>query len=187
MSIQFSRRWLPMATMKESFMKKFVFVLGLIAVFTTFGWAQKTNIVVAVEGLGCTTPSGPGTFPASAWSFGVSNTADVSSGGGGGAGKANVNDLSVTKAFDACSPSLFGGVVVGKHYKSVTLTQSGKKDSDLLVVTLTDVLVSSYQISGNQSQEDPFESLSFNFAKICIFESSSGSKFCYDRATATGI
>jgi type VI protein secretion system component Hcp len=168
-------------------MKKIGVVLGILLMLTSFGWAQKSKISVAVDGLSCSTPAGPGTFAATAWSFGAANTSD-SSGGSGGAivGKASVGDLNITKAFDPCSPALFGGVVTGKFYKSVTLTQTEKKDSDYLIVTLTNVLISSYQISGNQANEDPFESVSFNFAKICIFESSSGSKFCFDKTTNAG-
>ena len=168
-------------------MKKVFVVVGILLVLTSFGWAQKSKISVVVDGLSCSTSAGPGTFAASAWTFGATNTESSGGTGGGGiAGKPVVGELNVTKAFDPCSPALFGGVVSGKHFKTLTLTQTEKKDSDYLIVTLSDVLISSYQVSGTQASEDPFESLSFSFSKICIFESASGAKFCFDKATGSG-
>ncbi|WP_374595324.1 type VI secretion system tube protein Hcp, partial [Aquabacterium sp.] len=41
-----------------------------------------------------------------AWSWGVSNSGSAHTGGGAGAGKANVQDLSFTKYVDKASPPL---------------------------------------------------------------------------------
>ena len=66
-------------------MKK-VMVFGILLVLTSLGWAQKkeSKISVVVDGLSCSTPAGPGTFTATAWSFGATNSAEISTGGGGG-------------------------------------------------------------------------------------------------------
>src|SRR5262245_29190635 len=45
-----------------------------------------------------------GPFPVLAFSWGLSNTGTTHVGGGGGAGKANVQDLSLTKFIDEHSP-----------------------------------------------------------------------------------
>lgn len=146
--------------------------------------APQSIIVATVNGLNCSTSAGTNTFPVQAWSWGASNTADTSSGGGGGTGKATVHDLTVQKKFDGCSPALFGAVVSGKHFNGMTLTQEDSNHNIVLTLTLTDVLVTSWNIGGAQSSELPVESVSFAFRKVCIQEPSTSSKFCYDLSTA---
>jgi type VI secretion system secreted protein Hcp len=140
----------------------------------------ESKLTAVVEGLDCSTPAGPGTFAVQSWSFGASNPVVIGGGGGGGTGKVSVSDFNIQKSFDPCSPALFGAVISGKHYKTLTFTQSQPKDGDTLIAVMSDVLVTSYQIGGSEASEYPFESLSFAFAKICITETSSGSKLCYD-------
>jgi type VI secretion system secreted protein Hcp len=139
-----------------------------------------STITVAVNGLTCSTALGGGTFLASSYNFGATQSSDVTSGGGGGAGKATISDLSVARAMDACSPALFGAVLTGKHFASTTLVQTDANGNTLLTITLTDALISSYNISGNQQSPSPSETISFAFRKICVEEASSGSKFCFD-------
>lgn len=162
--------------------KKCLFTLVLLLLVATAAIAQDkggSTISVKVENLNCSTPLGSGTFNVQSWSFGASNTGDTSGGGGGGAGKATVTDLSVRKKFDQCSPALFGAVTTGKHYKSATLTQEDKK-GPVMVVTMSDVVVSSYQLGGSQADRDPMEAVMFNFSKICINDVDSGSSVCFD-------
>jgi type VI protein secretion system component Hcp len=167
-------------------MKNRVLVFAFVVLLASPIWAQKqSKISVVIDGLGCSTPAGPGSFSALSWSFGASLPVTSATGSGGSADKPSVSELSLTKAFDACSPALFGGVVTGKHFNTLALTQTEKKDSDYMIVTLSQVMVSAYQISGMQSQEDPMESISVNFGKICIYESSSGNKLCYSPQTNT--
>jgi type VI protein secretion system component Hcp len=141
-----------------------------------------STITVAVNGLTCSTSLGGGTFLGNSYSFGASQSSDITSGGGGGAGKATISDLSVARAMDACSPALFGAVLTGKHFTSTTLVQTDANGNTLLTITLSDALVSSYNISGNQQNPSPSETISFAFRKICVEEASSGSKFCFDFA-----
>lgn len=142
------------------------------------GTSVKSAIAVALGSLGCSTPLGSDAFNVLAWSWGASNPVDLS-GGGGGAGKVNVSDLNITKAFDACSPALLGGVATGKAFPSLTLT-AGNKDGTTTTVTLTDVRVSSWQASGNSTSAAAGESASFAFSKVCLADGSSGAQFCYD-------
>src|SRR4051812_14908912 len=174
---------------------KRVFVLTAIAIALVLGPATvgsrsgvvsakngtPSTITVAVNGLTCSTPLGGGTFLVGSFSFGATKTGDLS-GGGGGAGKASISDLTVSRGMDACNPALFGAVVVGKHFTNTTLVQTDANGNPLITITLTDVLISGYQISGNQQSPAPAENLSFAFRKICIEEATSGSKFCFDQA-----
>jgi len=139
----------------------------------------KSALTVTVGGLNCATAAGPETFDVGAWSWGASNPVTIGSGGGSGAGKASVSSLNIMKAFDACSPTLFGAVVTGKAFPTLTLTQVGT-DGAATTVNLTEVFVESWQASGTSGSEAASESVSFAFAKVCLTDGASGSKFCYD-------
>src|SRR5262245_39316129 len=121
--------------------------VGLSAQSSPVKGKAKSGILLTLGQLGCSTATGSDSFAVTAWSWGASNSGSASSGGGGGAGKANVQDLSLSKAFDGCSPALFGGVVTGRHYQTLTLVQ-GNSDGTTTTVALTDVLISSWSAGG---------------------------------------
>src|SRR5919108_4062049 len=83
------------------------------------------------------------------FSWGESNAAPPA-GGGGGAGKVQIQDLHVVAHVNKASPSLVLACATGKHLKDAVLTarKAGKGQQEFLVFKFTDVLVSSYQISG---------------------------------------
>ena len=56
------------------------------------------------------------------WSWGMSQSGNMHVGGGGGAGKVNIQDLSLTKYVDKASPNLMMHCASGKHIDKVTLT-----------------------------------------------------------------
>ena len=143
---------------------------------------KKSTIVLTLGSLECTTSAGTDAFGVQSWSWGASNPT-VFGGGGGGAGKASLSDLNILKAFDSCSPALFGGVVTGKAFPALTLTQSNN-DGTATTVTLTDVRVTAWQASGSSSSEAATESVSFAFAKVCLADGASGGRFCYDVAAS---
>ena len=102
------------------------------------------------------------------WSWGASQTGSMAMGAGGGAGKVSMQDLSITKHIDKATPKLFEALVTGKHLKEakLVLRGSGGSQVEYLVITLTDVLVSSYSTGGSSGEDRPTESLSFNFAQM---------------------
>ena len=55
-----------------------------------------------------------------AWSWGVSNSGNAQVGGGAGAGKVNVQDLSFTKYVDSATCPLLLAASNGKHYDATT-------------------------------------------------------------------
>ena len=141
-----------------------------------------TLITVSVNGLSCQTAAGSGTFSVLSWSWGASNSGSLNTGSGAGAGRANVQDLAVTKRFDECSPALFGAVVNGKIYNTVTLTQADTNGITTATVTMTNVLVSSWSVGGSVGDAQPSESVTFNFQKVCLLEVAGGGKVCWDAA-----
>ena len=174
-------------------MKRLLVTVAMAVLLCSMAVAQKADkgdkkaeskLTAVVDGLNCSTPAGQGTFSVLSWSFGASNPV-VIGGGGGGAGKVSISDFNIQKLFDACSPALFGAVISGKHYKTLTFSQSQPKDGDTMVAVLSDVIVTSYQIGGSENTEYPTESMSFAFSKVCITETSSGNKLCYDATKGT--
>src|SRR6476660_6108795 len=78
-----------------------------------------------------------------AWSWGVSNSGSAHTGGGAGAGKASVQDLSFTKYSDLSSPDLLLACWNGKHFPETTLIvrKAGEQPLEYLTIKLTEVLV----------------------------------------------
>lgn len=177
--------------------RKSWFVAVGVLCCVTAGWAQdglararaagRSEITVAVDGLNCSTSIGTGSFTALAWSFGASQPETTASGSGALTGKANLTSLNVTKRADSCSPALFGDVVTGKVMKSLTLVQQDHAKDDVFTLTLSNVIVSAYQLSGEQSSEIPSEQVSFTFSKICVSDSQTGTKFCWDSSTGKSL
>ena len=56
-----------------------------------------------------------------AWSWGLSQSGTFHVGGGGGSGKANFQDISVTKYVDKSSMTLMGKIASGEHIDEATL------------------------------------------------------------------
>ena len=105
------------------------------------------------------------------FSWGVSNSGSFAHGGGGGAGKASFQDFNFMSRLQKSSPKLWLSCATGQHIKSAVLTlrKAGGETggAEFYKVTLTDVLVSSFQESGSQGGDDvPFDSFSLNYAKI---------------------
>ncbi len=85
------------------------------------------------------------------------------------AGKADVSHISVMKALDKTSPTLFDYCVSGKFFKKVEIIYdkaSGSGQVDYFKLTMEDSMITSFQLSG--SSENPTESLSFAFQKITV-------------------
>ncbi|MBL8231251.1 MAG: type VI secretion system tube protein Hcp [Bryobacterales bacterium] len=103
------------------------------------------------------------------YSFGASQAGSFAYGGGGGAGKCQFQDFQFNKRCDKASPMLFLHCATGKHIKKATMKirkASGKQEI-FFKAEFTDILVSSYTVSGEGSGDPiPTESISFNFDKL---------------------
>ncbi len=103
------------------------------------------------------------------FSWGVSNGGTFASGGGGGAGKAVFQDLHCTAKVSKASPKLFVGCATGEHIKKAVLVlrKAGGDQECFYTVTLSDILISSYQDGGSGGGDHiPTDQFSLNFAKI---------------------
>lgn len=104
------------------------------------------------------------------FSWGVSNGGTFAAASGGGSKHASLQDVHFTKYLDKSSPKLFLASATGDHIKKaeVTFRKAGKKDGQLeyFKVTLSDLLISSYQFSDSAGHDLPVEQVSLNFSKI---------------------
>ena len=88
----------------------------------------------------------------------------------GKSGKVSVHDLSFTHKVDKASPSLLKACTKGKHFATGTITvrKSGKGKQKFLVVTMKDVLISSFQDAPSAGGKQPQEHVTLNFTKVAI-------------------
>ena len=102
------------------------------------------------------------------WSWGVSQTGTASSGGGAGKGKTSFHDFSFTHRIDRASPVLMKACATGEHIKDATITvrKAGKGQQEYLVITMTDVLVTSVSTSVIAEGDSTMEGISLAFAKV---------------------
>jgi type VI secretion system secreted protein Hcp len=103
-----------------------------------------------------------------AWSWGVSNSGSAHMGGGMGAGKANVQDLSFTKYVDMSSPDLLLASCNGKHFGTASLIvrKAGENPLEYINIKMTDVLVTSVSTGGSGGEDRLTENVTLNFAKV---------------------
>ena len=103
------------------------------------------------------------------FSWGLSNSMNIVSGGGGAAGKVTFHDLSFVHNIDRASPMLIQACATGAHLPEATITQrkAGKGQQEFLVIKMNDVIVTA--IMDAESREgDSAESVSLAFAKIDV-------------------
>lgn len=105
-----------------------------------------------------------------AWSWGLSQSGTAHQGTGAGAGKVNVQDLSLTKWVDSSSTALMMAAAKGTHIKEAKLTvrKAGDKPLEYIKITLTDVLVSSLSTGGSGGEDRLTENVTLNFAKFKV-------------------
>jgi len=103
-----------------------------------------------------------------AWGWGVSNSGTTHMGGGGGSGKSNFQDLSVTKYVDSSSHALLGACATGEHFKTASLhvRKAGKVQVEYITIEMKEVMVTSVSTGGSGGEDRLTENLSLNFAEV---------------------
>jgi type VI secretion system secreted protein Hcp len=107
------------------------------------------------------------------WSWGESQAGTHSGGGGGGAGKVSMQDFHFVMVQNKASPKLMLACANGHHIPKAVLTcrKAGKDQQEFLKVTLSDLLVSTYQTGGSGGGGGgagivPTDQIALNFTKI---------------------
>jgi type VI secretion system secreted protein Hcp len=114
-----------------------------------------------------------------AWSWGASQSGTTHMGSGSGAGKANFQDLSITKYVDKATTDLFKFVSKGTHIEtaSVVIRKAGDGQMEYIVLDMADIIISSISTGGSGGEDRLTENLSLNFGAYNI---------CYVPQTETG-
>ena len=106
-----------------------------------------------------------------AWSWGLSNSGSAHVGGGAGAGKVNVQDLSVTKYVDSASPKLMKACADGSHFPNALLTvrkAGGTAPVEYLKIKMDEVFVTALSTGGSGGEDRLTENVSLNFSKVNV-------------------
>jgi type VI secretion system secreted protein Hcp len=105
-----------------------------------------------------------------AWSWGMSQSGTFHAGAGGGAGKANFQDISLTKWVDKSSPNLMFAVASGKHLAGATLVvrKAGTTPLEYIIIKMTQVMVTSLSTGGSGGEDRLTENICLNFAEVQV-------------------
>lgn len=103
-----------------------------------------------------------------AWSWGMTQSATTHHGTGGGSGKVNVHDISITKHVDKATATLMQFCCKGTHVKKgkLTVRKSGDKPLEYIKVELEDIIVASVSSGGSNGSEILTEHVVLNFRKF---------------------
>jgi type VI secretion system secreted protein Hcp len=103
------------------------------------------------------------------WSWGETQSGTMAGGGGGGAGKVAMQDFHFVMKVNKASPKLLQACACGEHVKKAVLIcrKAGKDQQEYLKITLSDLIVSSYQTGGSSGTDIvPTDQISLNYSKI---------------------
>jgi len=103
------------------------------------------------------------------FSWGMNQTGAHGTGGGGGAGKVSVHDISITKFLDKSTCDLLYHCSAGKHIPNglITVRKAGDKPLEYLKIKLQDILISGVQEAGHGG-DVLSENVTINFAKFKV-------------------
>ena len=100
----------------------------------------------------------------------MSNHGKTHNGGGGGSGKVEVQDVSLTKYVDTSSPNLILACCKGSHFDNAVLTvrKAGGDDKPMeyVKIKMTEVFITSVSTGGSGGEERLTENVTLNFAKV---------------------
>jgi type VI secretion system secreted protein Hcp len=104
-----------------------------------------------------------------AWSEGSSQSGSLHVGGGGGAGKLNLQDVSITKFIDSASVKMRLAVAEGDVFSEVKIDyikSCGKNLYTEYAITLSPSMVTSVSSGGSGGEDRLSENVTFNYSRI---------------------
>ncbi|MGH9369721.1 MAG: Hcp family type VI secretion system effector [Thermoanaerobaculia bacterium] len=109
-----------------------------------------------------------GEIDVESWSWGATQAGTMDRGGGGGAGKIQMQDFHFVMKVNKATPKLMLACAKGEHIPNAVFVarKAGGKQEEYLNLKFGDVMVSSYQTGGSVGQVIPMDQISLNFSKI---------------------
>lgn len=153
--------------------KAWIIFIGLTLFFSSSSIAfAETDMILKIEGIEgeSAVQDHESEINVLAWSWGIAQSGSLHVGGGGGAGMADVQDVSLTKYIDKASVDLMLACLNGTHLTEAILTvrKAGEEPVDYLVITMSPVLVTSVSTGGSGGQDRLTENVTLNFAKVKV-------------------
>jgi type VI secretion system secreted protein Hcp len=106
------------------------------------------------------------------WTWGMTQSGTFHVGGGGGSGKANFGNLSLTKYLDKSTPVLMKCCGTGEHLDEATLyvRKAGGDQLEYLIIKMKPVLVAmvSTGATGKEEGDRLSESVTLNFREFLV-------------------
>ncbi|MEM9319496.1 MAG: type VI secretion system tube protein Hcp [Pseudomonadota bacterium] len=103
------------------------------------------------------------------WSMAQASNMQI--GSGRTSSRATVSPVGISKIYDASSPYIALACMQGKAFDEVVISfrqDSGDVHLDYLVITLTNVVISSYSLAGSAMGEEITDTLSLAFEKVKV-------------------
>ena len=155
-----------------------VLVTFLVATASMQLYAQTRSSSIARAPIGQISVEGGPVSPIYAFTFGAEQITDGATGGGGGAGKAVLDDVAIVKDADALSTSLLNFVVTGRHLQRVRVDIYGSNANQVAsTFELEDVIVTRFETSGAAS-----ESVAFSYRLVRLTAGSA--TVCWDTSAS---
>ena len=105
-----------------------------------------------------------------AWNWGLSQSGTTHVGSGGGGGKVNVQDISLTKYVDLASNDLIKRCTTGEHIESgelIVRKSGGSAPVEYFRIKMENIMITSYATGGSKDGLDRIqENLTLNFRKF---------------------
>ena len=105
------------------------------------------------------------------YSWGMVQPVNIHAGGGGGAGKVQIQDVTVSKFSDKATHALMLNCSQGTHIKEGEITvlkASGGAPVDYVKVKMKDLLITAVQVGGATGGDLVSEQVSINFSKVKV-------------------
>lgn len=104
------------------------------------------------------------------WNWGMSQTGSFHEGGGGGAGKVNMQDVSITKYVDAASANLMLYCAKGNHFDEgkIVCRKAGGEQIEYFVINMKKIMVTNVSTEGKPDNDRLTETVSLNFAEVSV-------------------
>jgi type VI secretion system secreted protein Hcp len=122
-----------------------------------------------IDGIAGESKPRPSEIDLESWSWGETQTGTNNGGPGRGAGKVSMENFHCVMKVNKASPKLMQACASGEHLTKAVLTcrKAGKGQQEFLKITMSDVLIASYQTGGAESSDIiPTDQISLNFTKI---------------------
>lgn len=131
---------------------------------------MAVDIILKIEGLEgeSMVKDHEGEIDILSWNWGMSQSGTMHHGGGGGAGRVSIQDISFTKYVDKSSLNLMRSCCNGNHHPEATLIvrKAGKEPLDYFRVTMSPVMITSVSTGGSGGEDRLTENVTINFAKM---------------------